>query len=97
MPERMTDTAPGFLFRDLGRKRGSLIAEFLVVLLAPAMWDAARYSYVGFVRDSYASAKQGRLFGDPPFDQLQPSLATSDGGNHPLFDLAAAREMQQRR
>lgn len=97
IPERINDNAPGFVIRDLGRKRGSLIAEFLVVLLAPAMWDAARYSYVAFVRDSYAAAKHGRLFDDPPFDHLQPSLATFDGGNHPLFDLVAAREMQQRR
>jgi hypothetical protein len=97
IPERINDNAPGFVVRDLSRKRGSLIAEFLVVLLGPAIWNAATYSYVAFVRDSYAAVKHGRLFDDPPFDHLQPSLATFDGGNHPLFDLAAAREMQQRR
>ena len=73
IPERINDNAPGFVVRDLGRKRGSLIAEFLVVLLGPAIWNAATYSYVAFVRDSYAAVKHGRLFDDPPFDHLQPS------------------------
>ncbi len=47
--------------------------------------------------DSYTAAKDGRLFDDPPFDRLQASLATYDGGNEPVFDLAGAREVQQRR
>jgi hypothetical protein len=97
IPERINDNAPGFVIRDLGRKRGSLIAEFLVVLMTPAVWDAARYSYSAFVVDSYTAAKDGRLFDDPPFDRLQASLATYDGGNEPVFDLAGAREVQQRR
>jgi hypothetical protein len=97
IPDRINDNAPGFVIRDLGRKRGSLIAEFLVVLMTPAVWDAARYSFSTFVLDSYAAAKDGRLFDDPPFDRLQPSLGTFDGDNEPVFDLAAAREIQQRR
>ena len=97
IPERINDNAPGFVIRDLGRKRGSLIAEFLVVLMTPAVWDADRYSYSTFVLNSYAAAKDGRLFDDPPFDRLQPSLGTFDGGNEPVFDLAGAREVQQRR
>lgn len=97
IPERINDNAPGFVIRDLGRKRGSLIAEFLVVLMTPAVWDAAKFSFSAFVLDSYAAAKDGRLFDDPPFDRLQASLATYDGGNEPVFDLAGAREAQQRR
>ena len=97
VPERINDNAPGFVIRDLGRKRGSLIAEFLVVLMTPAVWNADKYSYSAFVVDSYTAAKNGRLFDDPPFDRRQAALAISDGGNAPVFDLAAAREQQQRR
>lgn len=97
VPDRINDSAPGFVIRDLGRKRGSLIAEFLVVLMADAVWDAARYSFTSFVLESYAAAKDGRLFDGPPFDHRPATLARTDGGNEPVFDLAGESLAQRRR
>jgi hypothetical protein len=97
VPDRINDNASGFVIRDLGRKRGSLIAEFLLVLMADSVWDATKYSFTSFLLDSYAAAKDGRLFDDPPFDHPQSFLRRADGGNEPVFDVAGARVAQRRR
>lgn len=97
VPDRINDSAPGFVIRDLGRKRGSLIAEFLLVLIAESVWDATRYDFTSFVLDSYAATKDGRLFDGPPFDYRQSTLGRADGGNEPVFDLAGESLAQRRR
>jgi hypothetical protein len=97
VPDRINDSAPGFVIRDLGRRHGSLVAEFLIVLMGDSVWDAKRYGFAAFVVESYAAAKAGALFDDPPFDHRQASLGRHDGGNDPVFDVAGERLAQRRR
>lgn len=97
VPDKINDHAPGYFIRDLGRRQGSLIAEFLVGLATCATWEVAKYAYNTFTLESYAAAKAGRLIEEPPFERRQPSLRGYGGMNEPVFDTTAAREYQRRR
>jgi hypothetical protein len=96
VPDRILDRTTQFVIRDMGRRRGSWIADISISIIGAALWDMTKFNFTNFVYESYSAAKEGRLFEEPPYERRRRQLGTR-GESDPIFDWRMTFEYERRR
>jgi hypothetical protein len=67
----------------LGARQGCLILDLSINLLGNAIWEAAKYAFGDFVRDSLKALLANQLFQEPPVPRMEPYFSPADKRNAP--------------